>query len=256
MMLQTAIEAARRAGLLIAERYPAERNVRSKGYRDVVTEVDLAAERIIIDLVHQRFPEHAIVSEEAGGHLSDSGYTWVIDPLDGTTNYSRRIPVCSVSVGVLERGEPLLGVVYDPLRDEMFVGEWGKGASVNGRPLQASDRDQVGHSIVGLDWGHADQDRQQIIAILNRVAPLCATVRGLGSAALALAYVAAGWLDAYVNLALQPWDAAAAVVLIAEAGGQCTTIDGASFQVSAPDCLATNGRLHAQLLSAIHSHSP
>ena len=255
-MLQTAIEAARRAGSLIAERYPGERNVRSKGYRDVITEVDLAAEQIVIDLVRQRFPDHTIVSEEAGGHLSDSGYTWVIDPLDGTTNYSRRIPICSVSIGVLASGEPLLGVVYDPLRDEMFVGERGNGASVNGRPIHASDRTQLGQSVIGFDWGHADEDRQQVIAILNRVAPLCATVRGLGSAALALAYVAAGWLDAYVNLALKPWDSAAAMVLIAQAGGQCTTIEGAPFQVSTPDCLATNGRLHAQILAAIHSNGP
>ena len=255
-MLQTAIEAARRAGSLIAARYPGERNVRSKGYRDVITEVDLAAERIVIDLVRQRFPDHTIVSEEAGGHLSANGYTWVIDPLDGTTNYSRRIPICSVSIGLLASGEPLLGVVYDPLRDEMFVGERGNGAHVNGRSIEASDRMQLDQSVVGFDWGHADDDRQQVIAILNRVAPLCATVRGLGSAALALAYVAAGWLDAYINLALKPWDSAAAMVLIAEAGGRCTTIEGTPYQVSAPEGLATNGRLHAHILAAIHSNGP
>lgn len=250
-MLQTAIEAARRAGHLIADRYPAERHVTSKGYRDVVTEVDFQAEAIMMDLIRQRFPDHTIVSEEAGGALTDDGFMWVIDPLDGTTNFARRIPCCSVSIGLLEQGQPLLGVIYDPLRDEMFVGERGRGLRVNGQPVRASDRTDIGECVIAVDWSHADEARFQTLAYLNRVAPLCATVRGLGSAALALAYVAAGWLDAYLNLEVKPWDAAAALSMIAEAGGRCTATDGAPYPLSRPDCLASNGHIHDQLLALL-----
>ena len=120
-MLQTAIEAARRAGRVIAERYPAGRTVTVKGYRDLVTDADIAAEEVIIDLIQARFPDHAIVSEEAGGSEISSGYTWMVDPLDGTTNYVHHHPVFAVSIGVMKDGDPLIGVIHDPLRNQTFV---------------------------------------------------------------------------------------------------------------------------------------
>jgi myo-inositol-1(or 4)-monophosphatase len=250
-VLQTAVEAAHRAGKMIVERYPAQRSVTVKGYRDIVTEVDTAAESIIIDLIGERFPDHAILSEEAGGAGIGAGYTWVIDPLDGTTNYARRVPFFCTSVGALEDGEPFAGVIYDPLRDQTFAAERGKGATLNGKPIHASQASPLNHTALALDWGHSDEVRAQTLDLLLRIAPRCGTVRALGSAALALAYVATGWLDGYFNLALKPWDTAAGMLIIAEAGGRCTTLDGEPGRVDIPACLATNGLVQDELLKVI-----
>ena len=212
-MLQTAIEAAQQAGQLIAERFPKKRNVTIKGYRDIVTEVDTAAETIILDLIRARFPDHAILSEEAGGAAIADGPTWVVDPLDGTTNYAHRLAFSSVSIGLLDHGEPILGVIYDPLRDQLFAAERSRGATLNGIPIETSGIAHLDHAVVSLDWGHSDRDREKTLGFLGRIAPRCGTVRALGSAALAQAYVAAGSLDAYLSLVAKPWDAAAGLLI-------------------------------------------
>lgn len=250
-MLQTAIEAAHRAGRIITERYAAVHAITVKGYRDIATEVDAAAEAAILGLIHERFPDHAILSEEAGGSGIGAGITWVVDPLDGTTNYAHRLPSFAVSVGVLEQGRPLLGVVYDPLREQTFVAERGKGATLNGVAIRASRIANLGHAVVGLDWGHADEVRERTLTYLCRVARRCGTVRAWGSAALMLAYVAAGWLDGYFNIAVKPWDAAAGVLLVAEAGGRCSTPDGGPYRVDLPGLVATNGLVHDELLAVM-----
>ena len=250
-MLQTAIEAAQRAGRLIVERYPRKRNVSYKGYRDLVTETDIAAENAILELVRQRFPQHAVLSEETAGGKIGEGYTWVIDPLDGTSNFTHGVPIFSVSIGVLEHGEPILGVVYDPMREHLFLAQRGGGATLNDRPLQVSSVSELQEAVIGLDWVRREEARREVLSNLGRVAPRCHTVRMMGSAALGLSYVATGWLDGYFHLALHPWDAAAAVVLIAEAGGRCTTFEGQPYPVTSPRCAATNGRIHGQLIAAL-----
>lgn len=252
-MLQTAIEAAQQAGRVIAERYSKEHDVTIKGYRDIVTEADTAAEAVVLEMIRDRFPDHAILSEEAGSNDVASGYTWVVDPLDGTTNYAHRVPVFCVSIGVLEEGEPLVGVIHDPLRGQTFVAERGGGGRLNGAPVHVSRVSDFGHTLVGFDWTHSNAGRQRILACLAGIAPRCGTVRGLGSAALALAYVAAGWLDAYFHPGLKPWDAAAGMLLIAEAGGRCTTLEGEPYQVDSSGCVATNGLVHDELLVLMHS---
>jgi myo-inositol-1(or 4)-monophosphatase len=183
-MLQTAIEAARRASQVIAERFPRAHDVTVKGYRDIVTEVDTAAEAVVLGLIRERFPDHVVLSEEAGGDGIGDGYTWVVDPLDGTTNYSRRIPSFAVSIGVLERGESVIGVVCDPLRDQLFVAERGKGATLNDEPIHTSQVAHLGHAVVSLDWGHSDVDRARTLDLVRQVAMCCGTVRALGSAVL------------------------------------------------------------------------
>jgi myo-inositol-1(or 4)-monophosphatase len=250
-MLHTAVEAARRAGQVIVERYPAGHTLTIKGHRDIATEVDTAAETVILDLVRARFPDHAILSEEAGGGGVGDGYTWVVDPLDGTTNYAHRLPVFSVSIGVLEGSEPLVGVVHDPLRDHTFVAERGAGATLDGAPLHVSQVARLDQAVVGLDWGHSDAERGRTLELVHRVAPRCTTVRAMGSAALALAYVAAGWLDAYFNLMMKPWDVAAGTLLVSEAGGRCTTMEGEPYRVDLPGCVGTNGCIHGELLAVL-----
>lgn len=250
-MLQTAIEAARRAGQVIAGRYPKGREASYKGHRDLVTETDVAAEGVILDLIRARFPSHAILSEESEGGNVGGGYTWVVDPLDGTSNFTHRVPIFAVSIGVLRQGEPFIGVVHDPMRDQTFVGKRGSGVTLNGEPIRVSRVSNLRQAIVGFDWARDDETRQQVLSHVQSVAPRCHTVRALGSATLGLTYVAAGWLDGYFHLALYPWDAAAGVLLITEAGGRCTTLEGHSYHVERPDCVAANGLTHEELLDLL-----
>ena len=247
-ILETAIQAAREAGRVLVERLTDEREVRVKGLRDIVTDADMAAEQAVIQTIHARFPDHALLSEEGNNSSGDAPYTWIVDPLDGTTNYSRRLPIFSVSVGLLHEGQPAAGVVYDPLRDHLFAAERGRGATLNGKPLRVSAFDRVDHAMIGLDWAHTHQERGETVACLTRIAPACGTVRGLGSAALALCYVAAGWLDAYFNVGLKPWDVAAGALLIEEAGGRVTDLRGGAWQLWEGRVLGSNGHIHQALL--------
>ena len=250
VLLEIALEAAHRAGAVLRERVGGEQEIERKGYRDVVTEADRAAEAAVLSAIEARFPDHAILSEEAGAISGDSPYTWVVDPLDGTTNFSRGHPTFSVSVGVLHQGTPVVGVVYDPLREQTFAAVRGQGATVNGVPVAASRSNLLAHSLVALDWAHADEDRAWVVERLGRLAPVCRTVRSLGSAALALAYVGAGWMDIYFARGLGPWDAAAGSLIISEAGGKITRPDGEPWRVGDPALLATNGEVHEAVLKA------
>jgi myo-inositol-1(or 4)-monophosphatase len=252
-MLETAIEAAKLAGRVVTERFPAERTLISKGYRDIVTDTDTAAEAAILELVRTRFPDHAILAEEAGDNGVDSARTWVIDPLDGTTNYAHHVPVFAVSIGVLEGREPLIGVVHDPLRGHVFAAVRNQGAWLDDGPIHVSTTERLSDAVVGLDWGRHDSVRRQTVRLLSHIAPRCRTLRGLGSAALALAYVAAGWMDAYFHLAIRPWDVAAGKLLVLEAGGRCTTLQGDPHRVDSPSCLATNGPIHSHMLSVMQA---
>jgi myo-inositol-1(or 4)-monophosphatase len=250
-MLQTAIEAARQAGQLIAEHFLEPHDIAVKGYREIVTEVDTAAESVILDLIRERFPDHALLSEESGESGGSGGYTWVVDPVDGTTNYAHHIPAFVTSIGVLEQGESMIGVVYDPLRDLLFAAERGKGASLNGDPIHVSPVTRLSQAVVSLDWGRGDEEREQTLGILLQVAPRCLTVRALGSAVWVQCHLAAGWLDGYFNLTLKPWDAAAGTLIVAEAGGRCTTMEGEPYRIGMPGCLATNGLIHDEMLATI-----
>lgn len=251
-MLKTAIEAAREAGRMIAERYPSERRFSLKGFRDLVSDADTAAEARIIELIARRFPDHAILSEEGGGVAAGAGeYTWVVDPLDGTTNYVHRHPVFAVSIGVLEHGRPLLGVIHDPLRDHTFVAHRGGGARLNNEPIQVSAVPHLNEALLGFDWGHSDEGRTRVAGCAAKMLTHCGGLRVMGSACLALAYVAAGWLDGYFQAGLKPWDTAAGVLLVSEAGGCCSTLRGEAYQVGEPGCLTSNGSIHDQCLEIV-----
>ncbi len=192
IMLNTAIEAARAAGQIVMEKYRRPVEVCIKGFRDLVTEADVAAQEAIVGLIAARFPAHTFLAEENLGSLDKLGeYTWIVDPLDGTTNYAFRLPIFAISIGLAHRGEPVLGVVYDPARDHLFYAQVGQGAFLNGTPLHVAGREELIGALVAFDWAREPGMRNTLLRILNHVAPQVGTVRTLGAAVLGSCYVAA-----------------------------------------------------------------
>lgn len=251
-MLEVAIEAARQAGQVLLAEFGKSQEIRFKGLRDIVTEADLAAQAKAVEVIRSRYPDHDILGEESG-QMPDgaSDHCWILDPLDGTTNYSRGYPYFSVSIALSYRGEVVLGVVYDPLRDQLFRAERGQSAYLNDDQIHVSAVDRLIDALVGLDWARKQDLRFQMIRLLAEVAPQAGTLRSTGSAALGLCSVAAGWTDAYFHLSLKPWDTAAASVIVQEAGGTVSGITGLSWQPNSEDCLASNGLIHEAMLTLL-----
>ncbi len=256
-MLQTAIRAAREAGSILLDDLKKPRQTKVKGLRDIVTDADLKAQQAIIEIIQARFPKHAILSEEfdpsseSQPAVKGSSYTWIIDPLDGTTNYSRRFPCFCTSIALSHQGEFVLGVVYDPLRDCLFQAERGKGACLNGESLRVSQIESPADALVDLDWPRAQAEREVVVRLMARIALQVRTLRTLGAAALGLCYVAAGWLDAYFHFSLRPWDAAAGALIVQEAGGAASDFTGHLWQTHSERCLVSNGLLHDEMLSVL-----
>jgi myo-inositol-1(or 4)-monophosphatase len=246
--LQTAEEAARLGGQVLVE-WASKFTVSEKSRANLVTEADFASEEAIHKLIHGRFPDHNFLGEEGLCVTnSDSPYRWIIDPLDGTSNYVHQFPYYAVSIGVECAGELIAGVVYDPNRDEMFSALQGNGATMNGEPIRTSDTDMLGNTMavaslpVVADRHHPAVDR------FLRALAVTQTVQRTGSAALNLVYVASGRIDVYFSSTLKPWDMAGGAVVVREAGGRVTKTDGTKFNVSESDILASNGSsIHEQL---------
>jgi myo-inositol-1(or 4)-monophosphatase len=272
-MLQTAILAAREAGSILLDNLRKPRQTKVKGLRDIVTDADVMAQRAIIEIIQARFPNHDILSEESdpgskdqthvkggfdkltpstgSGHRTGRPYTWIVDPLDGTTNYSRRLPCFCTSIALSHQGKVILGVVYDPLRDYLFQAERGKGAYLNGESLRVSQVESPADALVGFDWARVQTEREVIAQWVARMALQVRTLRTLGAAALGLCYVAAGWLDVYVHFSLKPWDAAAGALMVQEAEGSASDFTGDTWQPHSRRCLASNGLLHDEMLSIL-----
>lgn len=259
--LDFAAETAREAGQLLRERFHQHHTVTSKSSPiDLVTEADLASERLIVSRIRQRFPDHAVLAEEGQGQESRSTYHWFIDPLDGTTNYAHGFPVFSIVIAAIalarreqDTDEVLLGVAYDPLRDEMFTAQRGGGAFLNGRRVHVSRTARLGEALLatGFPYSRATE-AQNNLGPFNRIMPRVRGVRRAGSAALDMAYVAAGRLDGYWEFWLNPWDWAAGVLMVQEAGGTVTDAAGNPWQAEATGLVATNGHLHDELLNAVN----
>lgn len=249
-MIDVAIRAARLAGRELVARYLQPHEIKVKGLRDIATDADLAAEGAAIAAIREGCPEGRIVSEESFDlyRESDGRPTWYIDPLDGTSNYARGLPMFSVSVGVARYGEIFGGVVFDPLLDQLFVAERGSGAFLNGTRLHVSARDDLMDSLVLLDWPRDQALREKSARFLARLAPRVDTVRSRGSAALSLCSVAAGWADIYYQYTLSAWDVAAGALIAEEAGATVTTLRGEAPRLDSPDWLATNGLVHQAVL--------
>lgn len=253
-MRETAIAAARAAGQVLKDRFARPHEVTSKGLRDVVTEADLAAQQAIVTLIHRAFPGHQILTEEAEGAFgTDSAHRWFVDPLDGTTNYARGIPYFSVSIAAECEGQLRVGVVYEPLSDRLFYAALGEGAYLNGVRLHVSERSQMIDALLDLGWARSNVSRRRSLGAAEALAPLIGTVRTMGSAALGLAAIAAGWEDVYYHPELSPWDMAAGVLLVREAGGEVSGARGEAWHPFVGTCLATNGLLHRATLERILS---
>jgi len=250
--LEFAQHIAQEAGQVLHQNVHGSFDTRSKGLRDLVTSADLEAEACIVRAIRSRYPKHDILTEESPAQQRRSPYQWVIDPLDGTGNFSRRFPCFSTSIGLTLDDEPIAGVVYDPMRQHLFSAARGAGATLNGQPLHVSKTQHMIDTLIGLDWTRDEDIRRKIVQAIARLTPECGATRNYGSAALGLCYVAAGWWDAYFHLHLYSWDAAAGALIVREAGGVVTDGRGARWQPGMAQCLTSNGRVHERFCELVH----
>ncbi|HSL39002.1 MAG TPA: inositol monophosphatase family protein [Desulforhopalus sp.] len=245
-------EMARQAGRILADGYEQQHTIAFKGKIDLVTEIDRRSEDLLLAEISRRYPGHRVLAEESGG-ADGGGQQWYIDPLDGTVNYAHGVPFFCVSIGYAVDGQLALGVVYEPLRDEMFVAERGKGAWLNGRRLAAAAAAELNQALLVTGFPYsvhtsANNNLPQFAGMVTR----SRGVRRLGSAALDLCYVAAGRLDGYWEISLKPWDLAAGALIAEEAGAKVTTLDGAANILVEPySILAANPLMHARMLAEL-----
>jgi myo-inositol-1(or 4)-monophosphatase len=253
-MIDVAIAAARHAGAYLKESLGRVRTVEVKEgeERNLVSDIDRESERRIIGMIRERYPDHGILAEESGGSGAEAETVWVIDPLDGTTNFLHGLPIFCVTIGIHRRGEPVAGVVYDPNLDELFTAERGAGAFLNGAPLRVSRSSTLISSLLVTGFPY-DIARNPDFAVerFNAFLMEARGVRRLGSAALDLCYVAAGRLDGFWEVNLHPWDMAAGVLLVEEAGGRVTDFGGAPTTIHHRQVLASNGRIHDAMVRVL-----
>lgn len=249
LFLETAEAIARQAGALLLEMFHNGVAFELKGEFDLVTRADRASEKLIVERLKAHFPEHGIVAEEGGGHESRSEYRWYVDPVDGTTNFAHGYPVWNVTLALEKGDEMIAGVTFDPTRDEMFRAGRGSGAYLNGRQIHVSQARRLQDSLVstGFPSGHRAQNPN--IHFYHQLAMATHGVRRGGSAALDLAYVACGRLEAFWELGLKPWDLASGRLLVAEAGGSVSDMLGAPHRIGVSAHLLTdNGLIHQEML--------
>jgi myo-inositol-1(or 4)-monophosphatase len=244
--LETAIDIAREAGALLSTYFERRVGFELKGDFDLVTVADRASERLVVERLRQHFSSHSIVAEEGGGHQGSSGYRWYVDPLDGTTNFAHGYPIYNVTMGLEQDGEMLVGVVFDPTRQEMFSAERGAGAYLNNRRIRVSTAKRLEDSLVSTGFPSRKRHLNVNIHFYHQMAMATHGVRRGGSAAIDLAYVACGRLEAFWEFGLNPWDMAAGTLLVTEAGGRCTDMKGGPHSITGPHLLTDNGAIHQE----------
>lgn len=250
--LQTAIDLSRAAGDILNYYAGRDKLVEFKGQANLVTIADKKSEELIIGGILGRYPTHSILAEESGVTQPGARVQWIVDPVDGTTNFAHGYPFYCVSIAVEERGEVICGAVYDPVRDEMFSAARGRGAYCNGEPIRVSEVDRLAQAL--LITGFPYNFRERIDTIMDQFKKFLVAsqaVRRGGSAALDLCYVAAGKLDGFWELNLQPWDTAAGRIILEEAGGLVTDFNGAPFSIFMKEIVASNGRVHQEMLAIL-----
>jgi myo-inositol-1(or 4)-monophosphatase len=245
--LDVAVEAAREAGRILLAEFARPARITYKGDVDLVTQADQHSEEAIVARLHSRFPRHAIVAEEGGGRESDSRWRWFVDPLDGTTNFAHGYPCFCVSIGLEEEGDLLVGVIYQPVSDELFTAVKGRGAYLNHKRIEVSKVDRLGTSLLATGFPSRKRAHIQNIEFYREFTLRSHGVRRDGSAAMDLAAVACGRFDGFWEFGLHPWDTAAGVLLVREAGGVVTTLAGQPFRVEAHETLASNRLIHDEM---------
>ncbi len=257
-MLNTAVKAARRAGNIINRAsLDAQRlQITAKGAKDFVTEVDLACEQAIIDVLHEAYPQHAFLAEESGrvhhpANGSEPEFEWVIDPLDGTTNFIHGMPIYAISIALRQRGQSMHAVVYDPNRNELFTASRGGGAFVNDRRMRVSGRLQIHDTLLGARWPNSGDVHPQLVERFGRLAADSAGIRRTGSSVLDMVYVAAGRLDGFCGVELKPWDMAAASLLVIEAGGLVSDFFGEQDWMSSGSVVAASPKVFPKILQYV-----
>ena len=259
-MLNIAVRAARAAGAII-NRAALDLDilkVATKGTNDFVTEVDRAAEQAIIEILLEAYPGHGILAEESGRErgAKDSDFLWIIDPLDGTTNFIHGFPVYAVSIALAFRGKVEQAVVYDPSRNDLFYASRGRGAFLNDRRLRVSKRTRMAEALVGTGFPFRKGDNfKRYLKIFEEVMQSCAGMRRPGAAALDLCYVAAGWYDAFFEMGLSPWDVAAGSLIVSEAGGLVGNFTGDADFLYQKEIVAANPKIYAQMVHTLSPHS-
>ncbi len=248
------VKAAYRAGKILTAHYGNISAVGKKGAVDLVTEADVASEKAVIGIIRAAFPGHAILAEESGLNQGDEAFTWIIDPLDGTTNFAHRLGLFSVSIAFAENNEPRFGVVLNPLSGELYTAVKGSGAFLNGRPIRVSGASGVSDSLLvtGFPYNVAEI-WEEITARFSSCLRAARGVRRLGSAAIDLCKLAEGVFDGFWEQGLKPWDTAAGVLIAREAGARVTDFSDREFHIDKTELLATNGNIHQQMLQLLNT---
>ena len=255
-MLKNVLLQATRAGAKVVQEYFDRPFVISnkEGINNLVTEADHASEKVIIEVIRESFPGHSILSEEVGAITQESEFKWIIDPIDGTVNFANGIPLCCVSIAVEKDGKMVLGAVYNPFMNEFFVAEKGQGATLNDKKISVSAKTEVLKSclVTGFPYTYLDHPNGPL-EVFSRLIRQGVPVRRLGSAAIDLCWVAAGRFDGFYEHKLAAWDSAAGFLLVEEAGGRVTDYDGNHYSPYQPHILATNGKIHDELLAWVRN---
>ena len=251
-MLDFAVAMAKEAGALLRDRLNTNFSVSHKGAIDLVTEVDVASETLIRERISTRYPRHQILAEEGGLAESSSAYRWIVDPLDGTTNYAHGYPIFCVSIALEYKGELVLGVVYDPMRDELFAAEKGSGAALNNRTVHVSKTSELTKSLLSTGFPYDIRTAKMTnLDHWKNFAMHAQALRRDGAAALDLCYVACGRFDGFWELNLSAWDMAAGAVIVEEAGGRVSDFSGGKLSVYTPEIIASNGLIHTSMIEVI-----
>ncbi|MEA2104925.1 MAG: inositol monophosphatase family protein [Candidatus Cloacimonadota bacterium] len=251
--LITALKAAKSAGKVIEENFHKKKKISYKGRIDLVTNIDKKAEEIIIEIIGKKYPKHNILTEETEHKQnSEMEYRWVIDPLDGTTNYVHGFPFVCTSIALQKNDETICGVVYNPILGELFYSEKGAGSFCNNKQISVSDHKELDKSILatGFPYNIENEERNNLDHF-NKIIKKCRGIRRPGAAALDLCYVAAGIFDGYWEMELFPWDTAAGILIVEEAGGKVTKFDDSEFSIFDKEILATNGLVHKELVGIL-----
>ena len=253
--LEVARAGALEAGKLALAGFRRPQDVRTKGRGNVVTETDLEIEAYLQRALMEEFPDHHVLSEETAAETDTAGWVWVVDPLDGTRNFVSGIPFFCVNIALCYDGEPAVAVTYDPNRDELFSAERGSGLTVNDGPARASTEPTVQASVIGIDLGYDDQRGRAALELISLLFPGFQAVRVPGSAALGLAYAAAGRFDLFIHHFLFPWDIAAGILLVREAGGAISDRHGETIAIASQTVIAGGPKVHADFLRWQQEHS-